>query len=182
MNFLYTIDLIEENLIKWWHFMHLFGVNWDRILHNSLPIWLDYSLIFASIFCREFQKSGPTEENWWIKCTMDPPFFGMDSKVGAAMVGSALICKKKIRINLLKISSKFVGHEMMRCHIYSPTNIAYMSRWMAKIQFKPNKEEKTLQKKVKPRHGTFHVVYIQVGSTCIQELHIKSEIQIWIDP
>ena len=133
-------------------------------------------------FCREFQKSGPTEENWWIKCTMDPPSFGMESKVGAAMVGSALICKKKIRFNLLKISSKFVGHEMMRCHIYSPTNIAYMSRWMAKIQFKPNKEEKTLQKKVKPRHGTFHVVYTQVGSTCIQELHIKSEIQIWIDP
>ena len=73
---------------------------------------------------------------------MDPPSFGMESKVGAAMVGSALICKKKIRFNLLKISSKFAGHEMMRCHIYSPTNIAYMSRWMAKIQFKPNKEEK----------------------------------------
>ena len=78
---------------------------------------------------------------------MDPPSFGMDSKVGAAMVGSALICKKKIRFNLLKISSKFVGHEMMRCHIYSPTNIAYMSRWMAKIQFKPNKEENKIAKR-----------------------------------
>lgn len=95
MNFLCTIDLIEENLIKLWHFMHLFSVNWARILHNSLPIWLDYSLIFCFYFCREFQKSGPMEENWWIKCTMDPPSFGMDSKVGAAMVGSALICKKK---------------------------------------------------------------------------------------
>ena len=72
---------------------------------------------------------------------MDPPSFGMESKVGAAMVGSALMCKKKIRFNLLKISSKFASHEMMRCPIYSPTNIAYMSRWMAKIQFKPNKEE-----------------------------------------
>ena len=78
---------------------------------------------------------------------MDPPSFGMESKVGAAMVGSALICKKKIRFNLLKISSKFVGHEMMRCHIYSPTNIAYMSRWMAKIQFKPNKEENKIAKR-----------------------------------
>ena len=82
---------------------------------------------------------------------MDPPSFGMESKVGAAMVGSALICKKKIRFNLLKISSKFAGHEMMRCPIYSPTNIAYMSRWMAKIQFKPNKEEKKMQKKIPPR-------------------------------
>ena len=77
---------------------------------------------------------------------MDPPSFGMESKVGAAMVGSALICKKKIRFNLLKISSKFAGHETMRCHIYSPTNIAYMSRWMAKIQFKPNKEENKIAK------------------------------------
>ena len=59
MNFLCTIDLIEENLIKWWHFMHLFGVNWDRILHNSLPIWLDYSLIFASIFVGNFRNRGP---------------------------------------------------------------------------------------------------------------------------
>ena len=101
-------------------------------------------------FCREFQKSGPTEENWWIKCTMDPPSFGIESKVGAAMVGSALICKKKIRFNLLKISSKFAGHEMMRCHIYSPTNLAYMSRWMAKIQIKQRrkqncKKERSLQ-------------------------------------
>ena len=30
--------------------------------------------------------------------------------------------------------------------IYSPTNIAYMSRWMAKIQFKPNKEEQKIAK------------------------------------
>ena len=81
---------------------------------------------------------------------MDPPSFGMESKVGAAMVGSALICKKKIRFNLLKISSKFAGHEMMRCHIYSPTNLAYMSRWMAKIQIKQRrkqncKKERSLQ-------------------------------------
>ena len=85
---------------------------------------------------------------------MDPPSFGMESKVGAAMVGSALICKKKIRFNLLKISSKFVGHEMMRCPIYSPTNIAYMSRWMAKIQFKPNKEENKIGKESQAKVGT----------------------------
>ena len=58
--------------------------------------------------------------------------------------------EKKIRFNLLKISSKFAGHEMMKCHIYSPTNIAYMSRWMAKIQFKPNKEENKIAKKKDP--------------------------------
>ena len=123
-------------------------------------------------FCREFQKSGPTEENWWIKCTMDPPSFGMESKVGAAMVGSALICKKKIRFNLLKISSKFAGHEMMRCHIYSPTNIAYMSRWMAKIQFKPNKEENKIVKESQAKVGTSkHGI--------VQRLHF---FQVWPTP
>ena len=131
-------------------------------------------------FCREFQKSGPTEENWWIKCTMDPPSFGMESKVGEAMVGSALICKKKIRFNLLKISSKFAGHEMMRCHIYSPTNLAYMSRWMAKIQIKQRRKQNCKKRKIPPRWGRprqeSQGFYTQVGSTCIQELHIKSEI------
>ena len=130
-------------------------------------------------FCREFQKSGPTEENWWIKCTMDPPSFGMDSKVGPAMVGSALLCKKKIRFNLLKISSKFVGHEMMRCPIYSPTNIAYMSWWMAKIQFKPNKEEEKLQKKIKPRRGRPCILFQESHTPSGVHMHSKIAHQIW---
>ena len=75
-----------------------------------------------------------------------PTFLWQEKKIGAAMVGSALICKKKIRFNLLKISSKFVGHEMMRCHIYSPTNIAYMSRWMAKIQIKQRRKQNCKRK------------------------------------
>ena len=98
---------------------------------------------------------------------MDPPSFGMDSKVGAAMVGSALICKKKkIRFNLLKISSKFVGHEMMRCHIYSPTNIAYMSRWMAKIRFKQKKEENKIAKENPSKVRTSKVRELRLAHSC----------------
>ena len=130
-------------------------------------------------FCREFQKSGPTEENWWIKCTMDPPSFGMESKVGAAMVGSALICKKKIRFNLLKISSKFAGHEMMRCHIYSPTNIAYMSRWMAKIQFKPNKEENKIAKENPSKVRTSKARESRLLHSSGVHMHSRIAHQIW---
>ena len=94
MNFLCTIDLIEENLIKWWHFMHLFSVNWARILHNSLPIWLDYSLIFAFIFVGNLRNRGP---------------------------------RKRI-------------DESNAPWTHLP--LQWILRWMAKIQFKPNKEEK----------------------------------------
>ena len=131
-------------------------------------------------FCREFQKSGPTEENWWIKCTMDPPSFGMESKVGAAMVGSALICKKKIRFNLLKISSNL--RAMRWWGVISTLQQILLTCQDGWLRFKSSKEENKIAKKRKipPRWGRprqeSQGFYTQVGSTCIQELHIKSEI------
>jgi len=132
-------------------------------------------------FCREFQKSGPTEENWWIKCTMDPPSIGMESKVGAAMVGSALICKKKIRFNLLKISSNL--RAMRWWSVISTLQqilLTCQDGWL-RFNSSQTKKRKHCKKKSSQGMGRSMLSTSKWGPHAFKNCTSNLKFQIWID-
>ena len=133
-----------------------------------IRLFFDLSFIFVGNFRNRGPRKRIDESNApWTHLPL-----AWNLRQGRPWQGPLAYARKKIRFNLLKISSKFVGHEMMRCPIYSPTNLAYMSRWMAKIQFKPNKEESKIVKESQAKVGTSkHGI--------VQRLHF---FQVWPTP